>query len=326
VAAAPTAAGSTEAAASDASAKPAPAARGTDPTPDNTLAYCIACGHANVAEARFCNRCGSAMPTPVTESVPAASQVPLVAPLPARPPTTVSDVSASERPSSEPGRRALWLVALGLFAVVAIYIGTTLGGRGRPRMPADAGPVPGTLSEAPALDPGAVGDLALPESLRADASAAAALVQGARTANTAAAWDDAGRIYLDLTRRAAPELRPTLARQAVAAFTRSLEVEENPDVRTRMVSAYRYDPEATMQPVLELQRVLSSTPNHPEANFQMGELRLQISRLDSAVVSFERAAANAPEGSVLQRDAVMMAERAREALAQEPAARPSGGG
>jgi hypothetical protein len=232
------------------------------------------------------------------------------------------------RPSSAPGRRALWLVGFGLLAVLVIYVATTKRGDSvttpaSADLPDDDG---APASETPTLDPGLVAELPLPDSLRADALAVANLVEGARTANTAAAWDDAGRIYLSLARRASPDLRPTLAQQAVAAFSRSLEIEENPDVRTRMVSAYRYDPGATMQPVLQLQRVLTDSPNHPEANFQMGELRLQINRLDSAVASFERAAANAPEGSVLQRDAQMMAERARQAAGAAPEVPSSAGG
>jgi hypothetical protein len=303
-------------------------------SPDPDRAFCIACGHGNVPEARFCNRCGSPMPignaapgaTPAgVQTTGGASERPaaLVGPPSPLPPPS------SERPSSEPGRRALWLVGFGLLAVLVIYVATTLGRRdGQPASTAGAeSPAgPAQVGPAPELDPGAVAELPLPDSLQRDAEAAARLVEGARTANTAAAWDDAGRIYLDLARRSSVDLRPTLAQQAVAAFTRSLEIEDNPDVRTRMVSAYRYDPSATMQPVLELQRVLTSAPNHPEANFQMGELRLQINRLDSAVASFERAAANAPQGSILQRDAEMMAERARQAAAAAPPAPPAGGG
>jgi hypothetical protein len=262
--------------------------------------FCIACGHANVPEARYCNRCGAELPSRV-EGAPAVT---------ATRTSAGEDVEqlllpperedAHDRPSSEPGKRALWLVGSGVLVVVALYAMTNLGRRdAAPATPAAADPASAAPNQAampeadePEIDPESVAALPLPDSLQGDATAAAALVAGAETANTAAAWDDAGRLYLDLTRRATPDMRPALARQAIASFRRSLAVADNPDVRTRMVSAYRYDPATTMQPVLELQRVLADQPNHAEANFQMGELRLQIGRADSAAASFARAAAH----------------------------------
>jgi hypothetical protein len=247
----------------------------------------------------------------------------------------------SERASSAPGQRALRLVGLGVLVVVALYVVTLIADddpRQAPATPDGPAAVLGSGGPAappvapgapPELDPAAVAALPLPDSLRGDAEAAATLVTGAQQANTAAAWDDAGRLYLSLARRSGPDARPTFARQAIAAFQRSLAVEDSPDVRTRMVSAYRYDPATTMQPVTELQRVLTQAPDHPEANFQMGELRMQIGRFAQAAEAFERAAAGAPAGSSLQRDAQMMREEAlrQAATAPPPApAQPPAGG
>ncbi len=301
-----------------------------EPAPSGP-SFCIACGHANVPEARFCNRCGTELPSRMAAT--AEVVVPVVTGPPDAGPTLPPErEERHDRPSSDAGKRALWLVAAGVLVVVGLYAMTNLGRRnapparpsaGGPAVPAPAVTGPATAlaptADEPEVDPESVADLPLPDSLRADAAAAATLVAGAERANTAAAWDDAGRLYLDLTRRAAPELRPALARQAIATFRRSLAVADDPDVRTRMVSAYRFDPATTMQPVMELQRVLTDRPNHPEANFQMGELRLQIGRADSAVASFARAAGSAPAGSILQRDAAMMMERARQAASTPPA-------
>jgi hypothetical protein len=302
-----------------------------DAAPAGRKSFCIACGHPNVPEARFCNRCGAALPDSAGTAAAGPARpadVPVAGPV--MPPP--GGAPSSDRPSSAAGARALWLVGLGLLVVVALYFLATRGGTDAPApAPAPAAgapPAPGLPPAAgpePVVDPESVADLALPPDLQRDAEAAAALVAGAERANTAAAWDDAGRLYLDLTRRAAPEFRPALARQAIATFTRSLQVADDPDVRVRRVSAYRYDPATTMQPVTELQAVLAQDPNHAEANFQMGELRLQIGRADSAAASFDRAAAAAPAGGVLQRDALMMAERARQEAAAPTTPGPAGG-
>jgi predicted amidophosphoribosyltransferase len=82
----------------------------TDPAPGTNTgstasgpSFCIACGHANVPEARFCNRCGAELPSRV-EGAPA-----LTASLasagedvehPIMPPERED---AHDRPSSEPG-------------------------------------------------------------------------------------------------------------------------------------------------------------------------------------------------------------------------------
>jgi len=313
------------------------------PAPAPGTVYCIACGHPNLPEARYCNRCGTAMPSVdaapsnmapapanTTPSADARAAGPVDDPDSTSPALPPEREGVGDRPSSAPGRRALWMVGIGLLAVLALYLLLT-GGRDDPPPPSPApsaaAPAPGAAGAVgePVVDPESVADLALSPELQRDAEAAAALVAGAEQANTAAAWDDAGRLYLDLTRRADPALRPTLARQAIAAFTRSLAVEDSPDVRTRRVSAYRYDPSTTMQPVTELQQVLTANPRHPEANFQMGELRLQIGRADSAVASFARAAAAAPAGGPLQRDAQMMMEQARQAAAAPATPAPGGG-
>ncbi|HLA63376.1 MAG TPA: tetratricopeptide repeat protein, partial [Rhodothermales bacterium] len=138
---------------------------------------------------------------------------------------------------------------------------------------------------------------------RAAAAAASGVMRGAQGAATAAAWADAGLLYLRLTLRAPAEQRGPIARQAIAAFQQSLALEEGADVRTHMAEAYQYDTENPMQAIVLLREVLASNPDHPEANLRLGLMRVQIGRTEDAAESFRRVLARTQPGDPLYQQA-----------------------
>ena len=288
--------------------------------------FCPACGQRNPPGARFCFRCGTALPelTPrgaappaPPASAPTSGGAAPVAPEPARTviPATAPAVTP-ERASNAPGKRALQLSGLALLAVVVLYALTSLLRRdappAAPEGPAAGAPAPSAEPGAPLpaaadvpipVDPAAVTALPLPDSLRGDVASATAVMEGAQRANTAAAWDDAGVLYYRLLLRAPDAQRGVIARQAIAAFQQSLAVEDDPDVRTRLAAAYQYDTQNPMQAIVQLRTVLAASPDHPEANLRMGMMRLQIGRTEEAAESFRRVLSATEPADPLNREA-----------------------
>jgi hypothetical protein len=263
---------------------------------------CGLCGHLNPAGARFCNQCGAtlvsaraASPEPLPPAV--SSRTPAEAPLVGPAPVVLPEEAASPgsgRPSSEPGRRALLLVGGGLLAVLALYVITQSSQRGTPAPEATA------PAEAPRLTGAAE---ALPDSLRDR-------VAVLEDQGTAQSLDQAaGLLYRSAAARAPEDpQRGVLAQQAVDLYERSLALEDNPDVRVNLAVAALLDPRDPMRGVQELQAVLNAHPDHVEANFNMGLMRMQIGRLDAAAESFRRVIALTPPDDPVHR-------RASEALA-----------
>lgn len=284
---------------------------------------CSTCGRANPPDAHYCNACGAPLPGAAagaaSEPARTAVGVPVIGRAVPGVPTGTADAPPSTRPSSEPGRRALGLVAAGV-AVVALLYGLTWWSN---QQPAPADP-PAEIGAAAAIPDGPAPPL--PDTLQAAADRQAA-------AGTPGGYYESGRYYLTAAFEATgtdPQASAQWARRAREEFQQSLELREDPDVRLALAEALRFDPSAPpMQPIEEVRRVLAMAPDHPGANYLMGDLRLMRAQFqpewaDSARVSFERVLAVAPPGSELR----ARAEQALTALASAAAAgaTPSAGG
>ncbi|NNF57459.1 MAG: hypothetical protein HKN04_04390 [Rhodothermaceae bacterium] len=256
----------------------------------DSASVCSACGQTNPPGARFCNQCGSALETtvPSHEPISVDAATPVV-PVQAQGPS-------KERPPSDPGRRALLLVGIGIAVVIGLYALTQLSSRA-PATPAPSGePAPSSVQPGPASVP-AVGAVGLSDSLEAR-------LVSLEDANTAASWAEAGRmLYVAALQAPGEAERAALGPRAVDAFDRSLALAEDPDVRTNLAAAALYDARNPMRPVQELQAVLRTNPDHVEANFNMGLLRMQIGRLDEAAESFRRVIALSEQGTPVHQEA-----------------------
>lgn len=279
------------------------------PPPVAEPVACGLCGHLNPAGSRFCNQCGAtlAMPraaTPLHPPAPAKAVPPASPPPPATSqPSTPSVAQASSpapvptgdgaRPSSDPGRRALLIVGVGLAAVIGLWLITQRSQRAEP--PAATG-----AAEQPRLTAAPV---ALPDSVE---NRVAAL----EDEETAQSLDAAGGILYRAAAALPPDdpRRGALAQRAVDLYERSLALSDDPDVRVNLAVAALLDPRNPMRAVQELQAVLTANPDHVEANFNMGLMRMQIGRLDAAAESFRRVIELTPPDDPVH-------QRATEALA-----------
>ena len=270
-----------------------PTATSIEPVP------CETCGQVNPARSQFCNQCGTFL-----SSVPPAPSVP-----PGQESAVVSQVVHAdvevERPPSDVGRRALGMVGLGIAAVVILYGLTVISNRVR---------TPAAPPEAQASAAAPAGSAELPDSLQAMADALEA-------EGTGSGWTQLGHLYFGVAMQSVDETaRSELASRAVDAFDLSLEIEENPDVRTSLAEAAQFDPRNPMRAVQELQAVLGTTPDHVAANYLLGALRSRIGRLDGAAESFQRVIDLTPEDDPIH-------QRAAEDLAavlRTMASAPSG--
>ena len=273
-----------------------------EPTHESS-GVCSACGQTNPPGARFCNQCGAALRTaaPANEPISVVAVTPVV-PAPLQPPST-------ERPSSDPGRRALLLVGIGVAAVIGLYGLTQLSSRPSAEPVPSAAAPPSVAPNSPAIAPGA-GAVGLSDSLEAR-------LASLEDSNTATSWAEAGRLLYVAALQAPSEAeRATLGPRAVDAFDRSLALAEDPDVRTNLAAAALYDARNPMRPVQELQAVLGSNPDHVEANFNMGLLRMQIGRLDQAAESFRRVIALTDQAAPVHQEAARALAAVEQSLQQ----------
>lgn len=291
------------------------------PPPDGR---CPECGHANPADARFCNRCGSPLADPagpVVASDPppvVASDPSVVAPRPAaRPSAASSEPTPTDRPPSAVGKQAFALVGGGLLLVLALYLVTLWSGSRDPSAPDPAAATRGApdaaVGAAAAIPDGPAPPL--PDSAQVAADRFA-------SRGTAGGFYESGRYYLTAAFEATgtnPTASAQWARRAVAEFEQSLSLREDPDVRLALAEALRFDPASPpMRPIEEVRRVLAVAPDHPGGTYLMGELRLMRAQFqpewaDSARVSFQRVLELAAPGDPLR-------ARAQEAIAALDAA------
>ncbi len=270
--------------------------------PSTEPVRCGICARMNPAQSRFCNQCGTfldgtsptlAAKASVTRSLPA----PVVSDA-----TSIGD--KVERPPSDVGKRALWMVGAGILAVLALYALTDWSSRNQ-------SPDQASTDGVEATPP--MGSSALPDSLRARVNALEA-------DGTAASWARIGHIYFTAAMQADESARGELAGRAVDAFELSVEIEDNPDVRTSLAEAAQFDPRNPMRAVQELQTVLETTPDHIAANYLLGSLRARIGRLEGAVESFQRVIALSPASDPIHQRAVEELAAVRQTMASGPAA------
>ena len=294
-----------------------------------TGSFCVHCGAQNPDYARFCHRCGHALHAPEAEgSVPVSHTVAVV---PAPPPlsSTAPAARPAARPDSDAGRRALALVGAGVLAVLVLFFVTQAS---QPNGPAD-GP---TSPQASATAPPPNASAPLPDDVAARAAAledeiaaasgearlerqedlvrlyaqASAFPQAARVQQevaeaqpTALAWADAGSFYLAAMFGTQGPDRAAFARQAAAAYERSLDLEAGDlDVKTDLATAYLNDAQNPMLAVQTVKDVLAANPDHVRANFNYGLMLAQINRTDQALEQFDKVVAlTDPEDAVHQR-------------------------
>jgi tetratricopeptide (TPR) repeat protein len=133
--------------------------------------------------------------------------------------------------------------------------------------------------------------------------------------DTEAEWIRAGNAYYDWMEMQTGTPRTYFARKAISAYQRALEINPgNHDVRTDMAIAYLYDPENTMQAILNTNMVLGEDSTHVQANFNRGIMLLQIGRFEQAKDQFRKVLelVGDPQSAVYQR-----AEAALRRLGEE---------
>lgn len=252
-------------------------------------AECSRCGHVNPDGSRYCNRCGE----------------PLATASPSLPPETPE--ASGERPPSDVGKRAMLFVGVAIAAVLGLYGAQVLLGNSDA---AELEPEPNTAATpagaaAPAANPLPPGPA---PPLPAEAAQQVAAFEARDTAD---GYFEAARYYLTAAFQAQttePDNSRLWAREAMDRLERSLELEDDPNVRIALAEASVFEGTDPMRPIQEARAVLDADSTHPGANLFIGQRRLMINRVDEARRAFETVIANTQPGEDAR-------ERAEEALA-----------
>jgi len=112
----------------------------------------------------------------------------------------------------------------------------------------------------------------------------------AQTTSDTRDWERAGMLLFEWM-DALPDIpvKTAVAQRTVAALDRVLEAEpNNHDVRATLGWAALQDPTAPMRGITETNAVLEQDPNHVRANFNRGQMLLQIGRVEQALEQFEK--------------------------------------
>jgi tetratricopeptide (TPR) repeat protein len=203
------------------------------------------------------------------------------------------------------------LVAVALVAVVGLYVLTQLSSSEPTEAPPVQSVAPG-IGAAPAgpMPSAPAAPVSLPDSL-------AARLAVLEDTDTAQSWAEGGRLLFEAALLASDEgTRAAFAEQAVDAFDRSLALTDDPDVRTNLAAAALYDPRNPMRAVEELQSVLGADPDHVEANFNMGLMRMRIGRMEQAAESFRRVIAMTTPEEPVHQEAQRALASVEQSLAQ----------
>lgn len=129
--------------------------------------------------------------------------------------------------------------------------------------------------------------------------------------DTADGYFEAARYYLTAAFQAQttePDNSRLWAREAMDRLERSLELEDDPNVRIALAEASVFEGTDPMRPIQEARAVLDADSTHPGANLFIGQRRLMINRVAEARRAFETVIANTQPGEDAR-------ERAEEALA-----------
>ncbi|MEM6646225.1 MAG: hypothetical protein AAF730_08225 [Bacteroidota bacterium] len=103
-------------------------------------------------------------------------------------------------------------------------------------------------------------------------------------------WERAGMLlfeWMDALPQSA--VKTAVAQRTVAALDVVLQVEpDNHDARATLGWAALNDPTAPMRGITETNTVLDQDPNHVQANFNRGQMLLQIGRVEQALEQFQK--------------------------------------
>ena len=283
----------------------------------DAVPVCAVCGWENPVGALFCNQCGS----PLSSGGSVERDAPLAG-------KTGSSINSS----------LVWVGIAGILAL--IFVGITRLSSSSPEKAEvssqaetassatlEPEPIPAELREQVAQLEKAISEASdedariahMRELVIAYAQAglfvrAAELQkQIAEQLDTPEAWAMVGHLYYDGMLQSQGERRVRMAREAVAAYQRSLELNpDNLDVRTDMAVAYLNIPDKPMEAIRQINIVLERNPDHLQANFNKGIMLAQIGRVEQAIAHFEKVKQlSSPESEAYKR-----AQQMIEALQQ----------
>ncbi|MEM1096664.1 MAG: tetratricopeptide repeat protein [Bacteroidota bacterium] len=231
-----------------------------------------------------------------------------------------------EATQSELGRQIVLIVGAGILLVIMLYVITIVSGSFNPTVTGSnaGGGVVGTTPPDASINsrpPSVFGELtpALAEQVSAledeiDATSGddqtqlkrelvnlligsgrpdlAANVQEeiAQATSDTRDWERAGMLLFEWM-DALPDIpvKAAVSQRTVAALDRVLDAEpDNHDVRATLGWAALHDPTAPMRGITETNAVLAEDPNHVRANFNRGQMLLQIGRVEQALEQFEK--------------------------------------
>ncbi len=287
------------------------------------LPVCPTCGWENPADARFCNQCGTRLSRRSSRaSMPAVEAPP------------AGDASAST-PGTLLSSPLVWVAAVAVLALVFFGLSRMSEKQADPTTVVETST--GTLEMEPI--PPAIKTRAqqLEQAMEQASSeqerleqmrelvllygqsglyvrAAALQKQIAEELDTPEAWAMVGHLYYDGMLQSQGEKRVAMARNAVEAYQRSLELNpDNLDVRTDMAVAYLNIPDEPMEAIRQINIVLERNPDHLQANFNKGIMLAQIGRVEQAIAHFEKVKELSEPGSEPYERAQQMIEALQQA-------------
>ncbi|MEM6336604.1 MAG: zinc ribbon domain-containing protein [Bacteroidota bacterium] len=295
--------------------------------------FCNQCGSALPVQGMGADMGRMSKPRRIQAALrpPQPADVP-AAPVPARLPDREEAVAedSSKRASAAPGvgKQVALLIGISLAVVIGLFVITSFS-RDTPVTPPSS-PIANTTSgasdqivapPAPPLSETLATSVeeaeasieaasTLQERLQAQRELVRLLVNGGRLdlaadaqeevasqVGTATDWATAGHLFYDWMDQQQGAGRVYAAKKAIENYTRSLNIEDNPDVRTDMAVAYLSDPDNPMKAVEETNRVLEEHPDHIQANFNRAVMLNQIGRTDQALEQIDKVLDLADAGS-----------------------------
>lgn len=271
---------------------------------DASPGTCGECGTQNPAGAKFCGECGARL-----QAVPKA---------PVAPPSAVPSSEPASASTEAIGRQVTILVGGAVIIVLALFVVTLVSRQntstGDPLVweaPPSAMSVLEQTDQRP-LDDEFAGRIEAMEAeiqqargedrLQRQRELVHVLVENGRPDHAAVRqqelaeqtgspvhWREAGDLYFEWMELAETPYRLDISRLVVFAYEHVLAQEpENHDVRANMAWALQYDTQNPMRAIDETNLILSSEPDHVQANFNRGYFLMRINRFDQAVTQMER--------------------------------------
>ena len=289
-----------------------PAEAAASREPDREGVFCNACGWKNPVDANFCSSCGTGLQKEAVSSTPDAGKKQVELPrLPPEQPETIEPVAAPRNMGVQTGL----MILVSLVVVAALYMLTIASRTAFPPGIPDEPPASEAAASSEGTQTGqAVVDLEaqagaiqqeiaglegealitrlreLTDSYRGSGQpslAALAQEELAGSLNTSEAWAQTGNRFYEWMEVLSGEQRQAIAQRAADAYQRSLELEEDLNIRTALAMSF-LNSQTPMFGVREIRAVLDTEPDHIQGNFYYGVMLMQISRLDQALEQFEK--------------------------------------